>query len=96
VDGTITLAQSFNESLRNGEDVQGMFDEEISVTENMKFLGDIGQLAAKCLRRDVKTRPSSYWSKDDQESYADRSRKSESANNCMDIGTPIWQFKNFQ
>ncbi|XP_066365057.1 putative wall-associated receptor kinase-like 16 [Miscanthus floridulus] len=57
VDGTITLAQSFNEALTKGEDVQHMFDEEISVAENKKFLGDIGQLAAKCLRRDIKTRP---------------------------------------
>jgi pto-interacting protein 1 len=52
-----TLAQSFSEAITRGEDVQQMFDEEISVTENMKFLGDIGQLAAKCLQRDVKTRP---------------------------------------
>ncbi|XP_066363417.1 uncharacterized protein [Miscanthus floridulus] len=57
VDGTITLAQSFNEALTKGEDVQHMFDGEISVAENKKFLGDIGQLAAKCLQRDVKTRP---------------------------------------
>jgi hypothetical protein len=57
VDGTVTLAQSFNEALTEREDVQHMFDEEIRVTKNLKFLGDIGQLAAKCLRRDVKTRP---------------------------------------
>ena len=57
VDGAITLAQSFNEALTKGADVQHMFDEEISVAENKKFLIDIGQLAAKCLRRDVKTRP---------------------------------------
>ncbi|AQK41950.1 PTI1-like tyrosine-protein kinase 3 [Zea mays] len=57
VDGTVTLAQSFNEALTKGEDVQHMFDEEISVAENKKFLRRIGQLAAKCLQRDVKTRP---------------------------------------
>ncbi|CAD6273037.1 unnamed protein product [Miscanthus lutarioriparius] len=57
VDGTITLAQSFNDALTKGEDVQHMFDEEISVAENKKFLADIGQLAAKYLQRDVKTRP---------------------------------------
>ncbi|CAD6273045.1 unnamed protein product [Miscanthus lutarioriparius] len=49
-----TLAQSFNEAITRVEDVQHMFD---SATENMKFLGDIGQLAAKCLRRDAITRP---------------------------------------
>jgi pto-interacting protein 1 len=47
VDGTIILAQSFNEALTKGEDVQRMFNEEISVAENKKFLGDIGQSHAE-------------------------------------------------
>ncbi|XP_062180628.1 uncharacterized protein LOC133885017 [Phragmites australis] len=55
VDGTIILAQSFTEACEKGKKV--MFDEEINDTKNMKFLGDIGKLATKCLRRDVKTRP---------------------------------------
>lgn len=57
MDGTVTLAQIFNEALTKGQGVRHMFDEEISVAENKKFLEGIGQLAAKCLRRDVKTRP---------------------------------------
>ncbi|CAL4899611.1 unnamed protein product [Urochloa decumbens] len=57
VDGAITLAQCFSEALAKGGNMLHMFDEEISGRRNMKFLGDIGQLAAKCLLRDVKMRP---------------------------------------
>ncbi|CAN6342747.1 unnamed protein product [Urochloa humidicola] len=57
VDGAITLAQCFSEALAKGGNMLHMFDEEISGRRNMKFLGDIGQLAAKCLVRDVKMRP---------------------------------------
>ncbi|CAN6338237.1 unnamed protein product [Urochloa humidicola] len=57
VDGAITLAQCFSEALAKGGNMLHMFDEEISGRRNMKFLGDIGQLAAKCLQRDVKMRP---------------------------------------
>ena len=57
VDGTITLAQCFSEALAKGENMLPMFDKEISGCRKIKFLGDIGQLAAKCLLRDVKMRP---------------------------------------
>ncbi|KAG2610892.1 hypothetical protein PVAP13_4KG226900 [Panicum virgatum] len=57
VDGTITLAQCFSEALAKGENMLPMFDKEISGSRKIKFLGDIGQLAAKCLLRDVKMRP---------------------------------------
>ncbi|KAL6607885.1 hypothetical protein ACP70R_040948 [Stipagrostis hirtigluma subsp. patula] len=57
LDGTIILAQCFNRALEQRENVLYMFDEEINNTNNMKFLGDIANLAAKCLRRDVEMRP---------------------------------------
>ncbi|KAL6865350.1 hypothetical protein ACP4OV_016501 [Aristida adscensionis] len=55
VNGTIVLAQSFTEAYEKGKKI--MFDAEINGTKNIKFLGDIGKLATKCLRRDVKMRP---------------------------------------
>ncbi|KAG2605534.1 hypothetical protein PVAP13_4NG090700 [Panicum virgatum] len=57
VDGTITLAQCFSEALAKGENMLHMFDKEISDRRKIKFVRDIGQLAAKCLLRDVKMRP---------------------------------------
>ncbi|XP_062228998.1 uncharacterized protein LOC133926705 isoform X2 [Phragmites australis] len=57
VDGTIILTQCFNGALEKGEDVLHMFDAEINDAKNMKFLRDIGKLAAECLRRDAKMRP---------------------------------------
>ncbi|XP_066365007.1 uncharacterized protein [Miscanthus floridulus] len=86
VDGTITLAQSFNEALTKGEDVQHMFDEEISVAENKKFLGDIGQLAAKCLRRDIKTRPEMV----EVATSLRMIRKAMQIDQETHIGRPIW------
>ncbi|KAF2949833.1 uncharacterized protein [Oryza sativa Japonica Group] len=57
VDGTITLAQSFTDAIEKGKKVMNLFDEEINDKQNMNFLEDIGKLAVKCLRRDVKVRP---------------------------------------
>ncbi|KAL6865351.1 hypothetical protein ACP4OV_016502 [Aristida adscensionis] len=57
VNGTTILAQCFNRVSEQGEDVLYMFDEEINGTNNMKFLGEIGKLVAKCLRRNVDMRP---------------------------------------
>ncbi|KAL6865349.1 hypothetical protein ACP4OV_016500 [Aristida adscensionis] len=55
VNGTVVLAQSFTEAHKKGKNL--MFDKEIRSTETMKFLGQIGKLAAKCLRRDARVRP---------------------------------------
>ncbi|KAL6865348.1 hypothetical protein ACP4OV_016499 [Aristida adscensionis] len=57
LDGTTILAQCFNRALEEGKNVLYMFDEEINGTNNMKFLGEIGKLVSKCLRRDVEMRP---------------------------------------
>ncbi|CAO2045325.1 unnamed protein product [Urochloa humidicola] len=57
VDGTVILAQCFTRALQKGENVLHMFDEEINDTKNIKFLGEIGKVASKCLTRDVEMRP---------------------------------------
>ncbi|CAL5079724.1 unnamed protein product [Urochloa decumbens] len=57
VDGTVILAHCFTGALQKGKNVLHMFDEEINDTKSIKFLGEIGKVASKCLTRDVEMRP---------------------------------------
>jgi pto-interacting protein 1 len=58
VDGNTILAQSFTEILGKGKKVRQMFDEEIgNDKKNMKLLEDVAQVAAECLKMEVKMRP---------------------------------------
>ncbi|GJN32040.1 hypothetical protein PR202_gb20511 [Eleusine coracana subsp. coracana] len=56
VERNSTLVQTFNDALR-AKKVKQLFDEEIADARNMKFLLQIGKLAAKCLKLDVTMRP---------------------------------------